>query len=648
MGLARKLNGLDQTSSAINPEPTAAVRLDDKVSVFWKRYWVELSLLLLAFVSHCPSLVSGFVWDDISFMEKWLPRFNSLGDIFFPPPNIPLWPYHYYRPIGVLSLKVESLLFGEQFPLGFHITNILLHSTVCLLVYKLFKQVLRNDDRHIAAVSGAVLFAIHPIHVESVNWIAGRSDVLAVLFCLLTILFSLRYLKDGHVGYLAFATTSLFIGLLCKEVAVCAVPLFVSLAYFMAFDEPSTTTRPTMLASIRGFNMKNARIRHSCYAVSGQALAIVLYFMLRFYSGAPSRGGQNSSSNPFEQLDTVIQASAYYLGQMFLWQPQVTQPPHWFMPSLFVSIIVLLTLAVGLIATKLKSDNGNPVWIGFAWFAFSLAPSLAVITQRTDSNFLSERYLYLPSIGFCLIVGWIFERIWNRAQQNKLQMRAVALASFVVVAFLVHANIAYGMAWTSQERMWNYVLQVVPDHANAFVNLSEAFDRRKDYQQSLVYSRKAMEVAQDPKLKAGLCARFACQAREQQLWEESEAAAKLATQLDPMMSDGWLQLGLVYFEQEQFDLAAQQFRKAVQCDPHCSNAYVNLAKMADNEEEAVTLLFKALEANPWNEMAYNNLGVLHAKKGRVALARTCLRKALEIEPEFEMARNNLTLLSESQ
>ena len=170
-----------------------------KVEGPWSRsniLWPVL-ISLITLLAHCPSLASSFVWDDIEFVDNWLPRFDSLQAIFFPPDDIRGWPTSYYRPVGVLSLKVDAMVYGQS-ARGWHITNLIIHGIVNLQVYWLAQRLFRMEKKaEVAARITSLVFAVHPIHVESVNWIAGRSDPLATLFVLGAIFACLNWVDHG-------------------------------------------------------------------------------------------------------------------------------------------------------------------------------------------------------------------------------------------------------------------------------------------------------------------------------------------------------------------------------------------------------------------------------------------------------------------
>ena len=182
----------------------------------------------IALIVGLPALGGSWVWDDGLVLEKQLRVFRSLGDLLFPPRGIPGFSVHYYRPLTIASWILDREVWGER-PWGFHLSVLIGHAVVTGLVFLLIRSFLaRGRNADLASVWGAILFAVHPIHTESIAWIAGRSDVLAGL----GVLASALCLRRRPLGWPALAGALVGFGLAClaKEVAFGFILLVPSLA----------------------------------------------------------------------------------------------------------------------------------------------------------------------------------------------------------------------------------------------------------------------------------------------------------------------------------------------------------------------------------------------------------------------------------
>ena len=161
----------------------------------------------VGFVVYWGSLSNEFVWDDPIVLNQQLQAFHSLGDIFFPPPRIPQFGALYYRPLVMLTYAIDRWAWGDT-PFGFHFPVILFHAINCGFVFLVGKKLFgRAAGSTLAAFAGAILFATHPIHTESVSWMAGRSDTLAALFMLPALLAYLAW-REGRPPRFAQRTDS--------------------------------------------------------------------------------------------------------------------------------------------------------------------------------------------------------------------------------------------------------------------------------------------------------------------------------------------------------------------------------------------------------------------------------------------------------
>ena len=156
--------------------------------------WSWMIPFVVAVVLYLPTLIAGLIWDDEIVQKRQLVAFQSPRDVFFPPAGIQEWSRAYYRPLVLVTYLMDRGLYGSERFGGHHLSNVLIHAVVSSFVLLLMRRLLSGSRYgEWGALAAGVIFAVHPIHVESISPIMGRSDTLAAAFMLPSIILALRY-----------------------------------------------------------------------------------------------------------------------------------------------------------------------------------------------------------------------------------------------------------------------------------------------------------------------------------------------------------------------------------------------------------------------------------------------------------------------
>ncbi|MEQ1803659.1 MAG: hypothetical protein ABL989_17165, partial [Gammaproteobacteria bacterium] len=190
---------------------------------FSRSWWLPL---LAAVVAYAVAPTAQLVWDDQIVAGQQLLSFNSVADILQPPAGIPQWSYAYYRPVVVASYLLDAWLFGIGSAIGPHTMNVLYHVLTTLFVGLLARRLLAGVPQGaLGAIAAATLFAVHPIHTESVSWVTGRSDLLATLLLVPALHVTLRWRDEGATWQLLLGPVLFLLALLAKEVAIAGLAI---------------------------------------------------------------------------------------------------------------------------------------------------------------------------------------------------------------------------------------------------------------------------------------------------------------------------------------------------------------------------------------------------------------------------------------
>lgn len=384
-----------------------------------------LGFAVAAVALYSGTLSYGFVWDDPISVQRWLPALPTWWSAFFPPANIPQFPADYYRPLQLLSYRLDRAVGGGA-PWAFHLDVVLLHALATVLVFRTGARFLGPSPSSAwAAAAAAALFAAHPIHTESVAWMAARPDVMVTCAGLGALL---AYWHPGWSAWLRASTASglVLVALLCKENAAALLLMIPASTLILPLsNEREARRRPTFnRAELLPF-----------------AAAAVVYLILRT-AGAGS-GAIPATALPANPVAALIGATGSYLRLLVLPYPQSAYVTDlWDTgPALLVSLLIVAAFAAITFHSWRRDDR--PLLFALLWIVVTLAPSLAATAKAAIAP-LAERYLYLPSVGFCWAAGLLAVRAGTHRQFGR-----IAQAGAVIVL------IAAAAATMSRNRVWN-------------------------------------------------------------------------------------------------------------------------------------------------------------------------------------------------
>ncbi|HNY01298.1 MAG TPA: tetratricopeptide repeat protein [Bacteroidales bacterium] len=513
-----------------------------------------LALTLIVFV---PTLKHSFVaFDDPQYVENnpFIRGFTdaNLKEILTGDANN-LGNYH---PITLLSYSLNYAVSGTE-PRSYHLFNILLHLANTLLVFFLSHRLFRHTGTgpgHLLPAAMALLFGIHPLHVESVAWISGRKDLLYTCFYLLSLMGYLRYLeKKLTSGYLLSILFFIF-SLLSKGMAV-TLPLVLMAVDYLSGRNPFGKRQllekvPFFLLSLV-FGLVAIVVQHAQGATE-----IVRY-------GLPARFVIASYGFTQYLLKTLVPYSlcGYYPYPDL---HKVTIPTAW-----FFSVLPFL-LFLGALAWMLIRGKYRMVSAGFLFFLFNVMFVLQLFP--VGSAVMADRYTYLSSFGLFLAGSAGLASIVQRYPKRKVLVIILLMAYAGVLAVVSAHRTA---AWHDRFTFWGDVAEQYPRFYPALNNLGEFYENEGDKEKALHYFTESIAVTAD----------------------------------NP---NAWFHLGSMNGKAGKFDEAISGFTKAIACSPGFTQAYINRAiarAMKKDYPAAMADLDTVLSVGA-NESAYFNRAIL--------------------------------------
>jgi len=559
-----------------------------------------LFLVLLAAVPYLNSLANAFVYDDRQQVleNPYIHSFRYLGRIF----GSTVWTFegaqgatNYYRPLMTFAYLIAYKTFG-LIPFGFHLMNVALHIAVVLLVFAVAERLFR--DRLLSLVA-AGLFALHPIHTESVAWIAGITDLELSVFFLLTFLLYLRLAEPDSTAapswrsYIPILITYLFC-LLSKEQALVLPALLIVYEHFYRPGAPSVP-----------FREKFRRYLPLCLAAA--AYLVFRGFVLGGFAPAIWRPAMPWSS---------VLLSAVALIGAYLWK--LLWPIHLMAfyvfhesnsirdPRVWGGIAGLL-LCAGLFVWLWR--HARPMSFTLIWMGATLAPVLNA--RWMPAQVFAERYLYLPSVSFCWLVGWGAATLWRRAQAEPRSAGSLLLRQAVTVGLIVLGcayaviAVARNRDWRSDEVLYRRTLEQQPDAQIIHTNLGVVYSDRGD-------------------------------------WADAEREWTLALGPGQPNAVTLTDLGLVRKNQKRYDEAADLFARAIRLRPKFADAYKDLAEMYQETgrvADADANFQQAVSLAPLDTGARNRYGIFLLEQGRSADAREQFARSAEADANQEAYDN---------
>ena len=581
------------------------------------------ALVACATLPYLNILFNGFVYDDDTqvMQNPYVRSFRYLKEIF----TTNVWSFrgvavsNYYRPMMTLGYLICYKLFGMR-AYGFHLVSLLLHVLVVCLVFMLTERL--TGDRVWAFVAGA-LFALHPIHTESVAWVAAVTDLELTFFYLLTFGLFLAVARPGGgrsertLVAMAFAFV---LALLSKEQAMTLPALATVYEHFYREDRSETS-----------FTQKLAR-----YGVLW--LVGVAYVLYRIhFLGALAPEEKFRQVTPQQVVLSAIALVAQYVWKL-LWPVRLCAF-YLFHPStspfdlrVLAGLLALLAFAA-LFFVCWRSRERNVRFVSFAilWFCATLAPILNA--HWVGENVFTERYLYLPSVGAAWLVALGASKLWSRAAARPAQRRALVLAGVTVGALFAARIVTRNRDWNNDKVLFTRTLDLSPDAYQVLTALGGVYWREGDYDKAESAWRGVLARKPDD---PGAFNDLGLLASKRHQYAEAKGFFQRAMELKPNLSDPHLNLGDTYLKMGLMGPAELQLRAAVAISPIDTRAHNRLGQLlfATGRPNEAEEQFRASVRSTPNALAYDFLGMFNIRRGAVREAAADFRAALSLE-EFD-------------
>jgi tetratricopeptide (TPR) repeat protein len=574
-----------------------------------------------------------------------------------------------WHPLTWLSHMLDCRLYGLK-PPGHHLSNLLLHTANTLLLFLVLNRMTGTPWRSALV---AALFAWHPLHVESVAWVAERKDVLSGLFFMLTLWAYALYVGGSPVlslesrvqspqstvhspqspqhaprsmhfasGFMFRVSRPYLLALLFFALGLMSKPMLVTLPFVLLLLDYWPLKRMKEDES----GMKNAPpsttgpfiIHHSSFILLEKlpflalsALSCLVTLWAQEQAMASTAGLRVS-----HRVEHALVAYVHYLGVLVI--PRrlaVYYPYEKALPSGEILLAaVLLALITGLVIWFAK--RLPYLAVGWFWFLGMLVPVIGLV--QVGEQAWADRYTYLPSIGLFMAVVWGLSELADR--KKGVRMALPWLAAAVGIALLVGTSVQLSY-WKNTRTLFQHVARVTHNNPLSATMLGSLLATEGKYDQAIALYREALSYSPGfPEAHFYLGNAYDQQGR----LDAAIAEYERAFWFKPVAEQAHIRLGIALAKQHKLEQAAAHYQAALKLNPESAVAHNDLAKLLHSQgrlDEAMQHYEAALKLDPKLAQAHNNLGVLLLQKGRVAEGVAQLREALRLKPADPESQLNL-------
>jgi len=558
---------------------------------------VYAGLALLVFAAFGQTVEHRFInYDDSTYVYE-NPRIaggltvNGIISAFVQP-HAQNW-----HPLTTLSHMLDCELWGLN-PAGHHLVNVLLHLATTLLLFGALHSITRNIWR--SALVAAV-FAVHPLRVESVAWIAERKDVLSGVFFVLTILAYVHYVREQRISRYLLTFVCFALALMSKPTVITLPVLLLFLDYWplkrVAADIPgrdnkSAAGRRNLLFLLRSRILLEKIPLLFLSAISAVVTLVVQRQTVEYSQAAPLT------------VRLVNAATVYvtYLGQM-VWPSKLSVfYPQADKISATVAVGAALFLFV-VTALVIWSSRRHPfLLVGWCWYLVCLIPVSGLVQVGLQAH--ADRYTYLPGIGLTLGLVWYAADL---ASLRALSRRWAPTVGVVIVLLWGWRASIQASFWKDSETLWRHALSVTQNNEVAHNNVAALLVKEGRIDEAIVHYQAALRIA--PRLE-------------------------MHNHLSPAIIEN--SLGNAFAEKGDLDAAIGHYRSALVVRPDFADARSNLSAMLLREhkvDEAVTEYTKVVATPPEDALSHERLATMLVQENRLGEAVSHYRRAIQLSPD---------------
>ncbi len=547
-----------------------------------------------------------------------------------------------WHPLTIISHMLDCRLYGVN-PSGHHFTNVLLHTVAVVLLFLVLNQLTgapsspRDESVRLADRTGtiwrsafvAAVFAIHPLHVESVAWIAERKDVLSAVFFMLTLGAYARYARRPTVARYVTMSILFAFGLMSKPMLV-TLPFVLLLIDYWPLNRIQRARDRGRRTETRSTITKLLVEKIPLLVLSGAASATALVTQ---YSGLAA----TDAVAPAWLIGNAFVSWVAYIRQMIWPQNLAVFYPHpkGSLPLWEIALSIAFLTAISAGAWLLRKRRPY-LLTGWLWYVGMLVPVIGIVQVGLQAR--ADRYTYLPQIGLYVALTWAAADVSKSWRHRRIILSVAATAVLAALTWSAWIQTSY---WRDSESLWMHTLAVTSDNDNIRQHLCDALLDKGRVDDAIMHARIAVKMR--PESADAHNALGAALSRKGQL-DEALVHLRAALELNPNVLRLHYNLANALLQEGEVDAAIAHYQRELEIQPNFAEGHNNLANALFRKgqpSEALVHLQEALRLNPNYAEARNNLGIALSQKGEMREAIAQWNKTLEIQPDNLDAQCNL-------
>lgn len=508
-----------------------------------------------------------------------------------------------WHPLTWLSHMLDCQLYGMN-PGQHHLTNVFFHILNTLLLFIVLK---RMTGALWQSGFVAALFALHPLHVESVAWVAERKDVLSTFFWMLTLWSYARYVERSDFYRYLIVLLFFSCGLMAKPMVVTLPFVLLLLDYWPLRRFQLSFPGDRNHSQQRRFNFGLIREKIPLFLLSVASSVIT-------YSVQKSGGAANSLDViPFKsRIANAVVSYVSYIGKM-LWPDNlaVFYPYPKSIPLWKVMGAGLLLVILSVVFFRIK--RAKPYFaVGWLWYIGTLVPVIGLL--QVGMQGMADRYTYVPLVGLFIIIAWGVPDIVSKWRYKRIGLAAIIAITLATLIITTRLQVRY---WSNSTILFEHALDVTVDNSVAHVNLGEALGEQGKTDAAVRHCYEALRIKPDlvtPHLNLGVAL------RGQGNLNEAVNHFSMALQIKPDCAEAYYELGDTLIRKGDFSGAIEHYLEAIRIKPDYVKAYKNLGVLLvrqNKNKAAIHNFSKAIQINPNYADVYYNLGKVFANQGRI-------------------------------
>ena len=600
----------------------------------WQTGFIIVLLTASVAAAYAPTLWHGFVdYDDNLYITE-----NSIVQRGLTWPGVQ-WAFTSFEasnwhPLTWLSHMLDCQMYrradGSQWAGGHHLTNLVFHFANTLILFALLRGMTRAPWRSALV---AALFALHPLHVESVAWVAERKDVLSTCFGLLTLWTYAAYAQRPSLARYALV-------MVCFALSLLAKPMLVTMPFVLLLLDLWPLNRWQMAQFTRDLSASRVplgRLILEKLPLAALALASCVITII-----AQRRGG---AVFPLEALPlpqrfaNAIVAYGSYIAKTF-WPVDLAvlypHPGRWPMWRIVLTSLVLTAITACAVALRRKRPY---LLVGWLWYLGTLMPVIGLVQVGMQS--MADRYTYVPLVGLFIMISWSVPD-FARLGRSAPAFAAAAVCATVLLGLAVGTWIQVGY-WRDSFSLLEHTLAVTNRNFIAHNNLGYAFSRAGEYHSAIQEFQAVLQI--NPRYAAAHDNLGNALAATGQL-DEAVNQYNKAIELAPRTARPHHNLAAALMKQGKIEPAIEEYHKALALHPGFVSAMIGLGAALTSQgrvDEAIAQLSEALQREPHRAEAHAAMGVALWSKRRVDQAIAEYSIALKLQPKAAETHSNLGL-----